>query len=134
MADGCTLPNIFHRQPKVCDATRAVFLDQDVLALQVSVGDGRLALGPIDLRVEVAQAAGGRVGQSQQGLGVQRRGPQVVVQGAVLVIVGDEEELRKGPCALDVRRNKACREQTTTSSSRQQLEQTAPPMNTGRRH
>lgn len=66
------------------------------------MGDGRLALGAVDLRVEVAQAAGGGVGQSQQALGVQRGEPQVVVQGAVLMVVCDEEELCEGPGTLDV--------------------------------
>lgn len=96
-------------QAQVGDAAGAVLLHQDVLALQVSVGDGRLALGAVDLRVEVTQAAGGGVGQSQQALGVQRGEPQVVVQGAVLMVVCDEEELGEGPGTLDVCRYETCR-------------------------
>lgn len=75
--------------------------------------NGGLALGTIDLRVQVAQTARGRVGQPQQGLGVQRGGPQIVIQGAILMVVCDEEELRKGSCALYVCCNEACREKTT---------------------
>lgn len=74
------------------------------------MGDGGLAVRAVDLRVQVAEAAGGRVGQAQQRGGVQRVGLQVVVQGAVLVVVGDEEELREGARALNVCRNEACRD------------------------
>lgn len=73
------------------------------------MGDGRFALRAVDLRVQVAEAAGGRVRQPQQRLRVQRAQPQVVVQGAVLVVVGDEEELREGAGAFDVGRDEACR-------------------------
>jgi hypothetical protein len=47
------LPVELDGQAQVSDAAGAVLLHQDVLALQVSVGDGRLALGAVDLRVEV---------------------------------------------------------------------------------
>lgn len=96
-------------EAEVGDAAGAVLLDQDVLALQVAVGDGRLALRAVDLRVQVAEAAGGRVGEPQQRLRVQRGQLQEVVQRAVLVVVGDEEELREGARALNVRRDEACR-------------------------
>lgn len=46
-------------EAEVSDAAGAILLDQDVLALQVSVGDGGFALRPVDLRVQVAEAAGG---------------------------------------------------------------------------
>jgi len=95
-------------EAEVGDAAGAVLLDQDVLALQVPVGDGRLALRAVDLGVQVAEAAGGRVRQPQQGLRVQRAQLQVVVQRAVLVVVGDEEELREGAGAFDVGRDEAC--------------------------
>ena len=76
------------------------------------MGDGGLALRAVDLRVQVAEAAGGRVGEPQQRLRVQRGHLQVVVQRAVLEVVCDEEELREGARALDVRRDEACRRKT----------------------
>ena len=96
-------------EAEVGDAAGAVLLDQDVLALQVPVGDGRFALRAVDLRVEVAEAAGRRVRQAQEGLRVQRGQLQVVVQRAALMEVGDEEELREGACSFDVSRDEACR-------------------------
>lgn len=96
-------------EAEVGDAAGAVLLDQDVLALQVAVGDGRLPLRAVDLRVQVAEAAGGGVRQPQQGRRVQRGQLQEVAQRAVLVVVGDEEELREGAGAFNVGRDEACR-------------------------
>lgn len=73
------------------------------------MGDGRLALRAVDLGVQVAEAAGGRVGEPQQRGGVQRVDLQEVVQGAVLVVVCDEEELREGARTFDVRCDEAWR-------------------------
>lgn len=73
------------------------------------MGDGRFALRAVDLGVQVTEAAGGGVRQSQQRLRVQRGQLQVVVQRAVLVVVGDEEELREGAGAFNVGRDEACR-------------------------
>lgn len=72
------------------------------------MGDGRFALRAVDLGVQVAEAARRRERQPQQRLRVQRGQLQVVVQRAVLVEVGDEEELREGAGAFDVRRDEAC--------------------------
>ena len=47
-------------QAKVGDDAAAVGAHQDVLGLDVAVGDGRLALGPEYLRVQVHQARDGR--------------------------------------------------------------------------
>lgn len=96
-------------EAQVRDAAGAVLLHQDVLALQVSVGDGGLALRAVDLRVQVAEAAGGGVGESQQRRSVQRVHLQVVVQRAVLMVVCDEEELREGTRTFDVCSDEACR-------------------------
>lgn len=81
------------------------------------MGDGRFALRAVDLGVQVAEAAGGGVRQPQQRLRVQRGQLQVVVQGAVLVVVGDEEELREGAGAFDVGRDEACGRETETGES-----------------
>lgn len=96
-------------EAQVGDAAGAVLLHQDVLALQVPVGDGRLALRAVDLGVQVAEAAGSRVGQPQQRRGVQRVDLQEVVQGAVLMVVCDEEELREGARTFNVRCDEAWR-------------------------
>ena len=103
----CAVPDELDCQSQVCDAAGAVPLHQDVLALEVAVGDGGFALGAVDLRVEVAEAAGGGVGQSEQGLCVQGRLLQEVVQGAVLVIMGDEPQLGAGVSRGHVRRHEA---------------------------
>ena len=94
-------------QAQVGDAAGAVLLHQDVLALEVAVGDGGLALRAVDLGVEVAEAARHRVGQPQQAGGVQAAHAQEVVQRALLVVVRDQEELCQRARALDVRRDEA---------------------------
>lgn len=71
------------------------------------MGDGRLALRAVDLRVQVTQAARRRVGQPQQRCGVQRALLEEVAQRAALVVVSDEEELCEGTCSLDVGCNEA---------------------------
>lgn len=44
-------------EAEVSNAARSVLLDQDVLALQVSVGDGRFPLCAVNLRVQVTESA-----------------------------------------------------------------------------
>lgn len=73
------------------------------------MGDGRFALRAVNLGVQVTEAAGRRERQPQQRLRVQRGQLQVVVQRAVLVVVGNEEELREGASAFNVGRDEACR-------------------------
>ena len=73
------------------------------------MSDGGLPLRAVDLRVQVAEAAGGRVRQAEQRLRVQRAVLQEVVQRAVLVVVRDEEELREGARAFNVGRDEACK-------------------------
>ena len=53
-----------HREAKVGDGAGPVALDEDVPRLDVTVGDGVLAVRPLDLGVEVRQAAGERVAQA----------------------------------------------------------------------
>lgn len=81
---------------EVGDAALAVLLHQHVLALQVAVGDGRLALRAEDLHVEVGEAAGDGQSHAQAAGGVQGAELKVVVQGAHLVEVGDEPQLGAG--------------------------------------
>lgn len=66
------------------------------------MSDGRFALCAVDLRVEVAQAAGCRVGKPQQSLCVQGGVFQIVIERTVLVVVRDEEKLSECPCALNI--------------------------------
>lgn len=102
-------PDELDGQAEVGDAARSIPLHQDVLALQVAVGDGRLPLRAEDLGVEVAETRDGGVGQPQHCSAVQGAGLEVVVQGAVLMAVGDQVELRPRACALDVGRNETCK-------------------------
>lgn len=81
---------------QVSDAALSVPLHQDVPALQVSVGDGRLFLGADDLGVEVHQAAGHGQAHPQAALWIQAAVLQEVVQRAQLVEVGDEPQLGAG--------------------------------------
>lgn len=102
-------PDELDCQAQVGDAARPVSLHQDVLALQVAVGDGRLPLRAEDLGVEVAETRDGGVGQPQHGSVVQGAGLEVVVQGAVFMAVSDQVKLRPGARALDVGRNETCK-------------------------
>lgn len=77
------------------------------------MSDGGLSLRAVDLGVQVAEAAGRRVGEPQHSPRVQRGQLQVVVQRAALVVVGDEEELREGAGAFDVSSDEACRVRET---------------------
>lgn len=66
------------------------------------MSDGRFALCAVDLCVEVAQAAGCRVGQPQQSLCVQGGVFQIVIERTVLMVVRDEEKLSECPRALNI--------------------------------
>lgn len=103
------LPDEFDGEPQIGNAAGAVFLHQDVFALQVSVCDGRFSLRARDLRVQVAQTRDGRVRQPQQGQGVQRGGFEVVVQRSVFMIVCDQIQLRPRARAFDIRGNETCK-------------------------
>lgn len=100
-------PVEFHSKPEVSDATGAVFLYEDVFALQVSVSDGWFSLRAVDLCMQVTQATGCRVGQSEQGLCVQSGELQIVIQRAVLMVVCDQVQLRRCSSAINVSSNEA---------------------------
>lgn len=95
-------PVVFDSQAQISDATCAVLFNEDVFAFQVSVSDGRFALCAIDLCVEVTQAAGDRVCQSQQSLCVQGGVFQIVIERSVLMVVCDEEKLSECSCAFNI--------------------------------
>lgn len=78
---------------QVSDAALAVLVDKYVFALEVSVGDGGLALGAEDLHMEVCQAAGDGEGHAQAAGSVQGAQLQIVIQGAHLVEVGYQPQL-----------------------------------------
>lgn len=101
-------PVKLNSQSKVCDATGAVSLDKDVLALKVPVSDGWFALCAVDLGVKVAQATRSRVGQFQQGMCVQGGELQVVIQRAVLMVICDEVHLRGGSCTIYISCYETC--------------------------
>ena len=98
-----------HLPTQVSDATLAILVDQDVLALEVAVCNGRLALRAKDLHVQVGQATGNGERHPQACSGVQRAQLQVVVQGAHLVVVCDQPQLCAGVTRGHVRGNEACR-------------------------
>ena len=80
-------------QTKVGNATRHVVLHQDVLCLHVSVGDGRLCLGPKQLRVEVSQPAAHRYGHLEHDFGGDGLLHEEVVQRPKLMVLRDEPQL-----------------------------------------
>ena len=81
--------------------------DEYVLALQIAVGDGRLPVGAHDLHVEVRHAGGDpekhpdRLGHGDRVVG------EVVGEGAVPHVLGDEPQLRPRPAVLVVGRDEA---------------------------
>ena len=93
-----------HRQPQVPDAAGSVRLDEDVLGLDVAVGDGQLAVVADDLGVEVDEAGRRPVRQGQQLGGGEGGALQVVVERALAVVVGDEPQLGAGAAARHVGR------------------------------
>jgi hypothetical protein len=95
-------PDVLHRQTKVSDHTVAVSLDQNIFALDVSVGDSEFALGAKDFSMQVGDAAGRGPGKSKTRLGVDSIQLQVVMQRAVHVEVGDQQHLGPRPVALDI--------------------------------
>lgn len=101
-------PVEFDSEAQVSNTTAPIFLDEDVFALQVTMGNGRLSLGAINLCVQVAQAAGSRVSQLEQRSGVQGSTLQEVVEGTILVVVGDQVELSPGACTFNVRCYETC--------------------------
>ena len=60
----------------------------------------RLPLSAVDFCVEMAQTAGSRIGQLEQGSGVQRRTLQEVIEGSVFMIVSNQIELSPGTCGV----------------------------------
>lgn len=90
------------REAQVSNAAAPILLDEDVLALEVAMRNRRLPLGAVNLCVQVAQAAGSRVGQLEQGSGVQGGTLQEVVERPVLMVISDQVELRPGPRAFNV--------------------------------
>lgn len=102
-------PNEFNCQPEVSYTARPISFHQYVLALQVPVGDGRLALGAEDLCVQVAEARHWGVSQPQHGLIVQSGGFEVVVQRAIFVAVSDQVELGPGASSFNVSSYETCK-------------------------
>lgn len=56
-----------------------------------------LTLGPHDLHVQMGQAAGRRQGQLNHPLNGHSVSVEVIEQGAMLVVIGDEPQLCPGP-------------------------------------
>lgn len=101
-------PDKLHCQSQVCYTARAVSFHQDVLTLQIPVGDSRFPLGPKDLSVEVTKAWHWGVGQTQHGFVVQSGWFEVVIQRAVFMIVCDQVELSPGASSFDISRYETC--------------------------
>ena len=99
-------PDKLDCQSEVSYTARPVSFHQYVLTLQVPVSDGRFALGAEDLGVEVTEARHGGVSQPQHGFVVQSGWFEVVVQGAILMVVSDQVELGPGARSFNISSNK----------------------------
>lgn len=75
---------------EVSDAALPVLFNQYVFAFQVSVGDGRFALGAKDFHVEVSQPACDGESHAEAAGSIQSAELKVVVQGAHLLEVSDQ--------------------------------------------
>lgn len=75
---------------EVGDAALPVLFNQYVFAFQVSVGDGRFALGAKDFHVEVSQPASDGKSHAEAAGSIQSAELKVVVQGAHLLEVSDQ--------------------------------------------
>lgn len=95
---------------QVSDAALQIFLHQDILALQVSVSDGRFAFSAKNLRVQVHQPAGYRRRHVQPICHLHGNTLQVVIERAVLVIVCDEPQLSAGVSGGHVRSHESWKE------------------------
>jgi hypothetical protein len=100
-------PDVLNRQTKVGDHAVAVSLDQNIFALDVSVGDSKFALGAKYFGMQVSDAAGRGPGKSKTRLRIDCIQLQVVMQRTVHVEVGDQQHLGPRPVALDIGRNEA---------------------------
>jgi hypothetical protein len=106
-SSGSHLPEEADREAEVGDGALPVALNQYVLALDVPVGDGRLAPRPEYLGVEVDDArCYGEADGEERGV-IEDRRLEVVVEGAPLVVIRDEEHLGPGAGALYVGGNEA---------------------------
>lgn len=103
------------RLTQVCDAAAQLLCDQDVFALQVPVRDGWFPFGAKDLRVQMHEAARYRHRHRQALRRLHRHTLQVVIQRAVLVVVGDEPQLRAGVARRHVGRHEACEEKESNT-------------------
>lgn len=82
------------------------------------MGDGWFALSAKDLYMQVRQAAGRGHSQPQGQLGLQGLPLQKVIEGAVLVVVGDEPQLRAGVPRGHVGGDEACKQKGVTKVPR----------------
>lgn len=99
-------PDKLDCQSEVSYTARPVSFHQYVLTLQIPVSDGGFSLGAEDLGVEVTEARHGGVSQPQHGFIVQSGWFEVVVQGAILMVVGDQVELGPGAGSFNISSNK----------------------------
>ena len=61
------IPAVFHSQSEVGDATLSIPLDENVLRLDVSMSNARLAFGRTEVVVEMRQARDHRQSHFQRG-------------------------------------------------------------------
>lgn len=81
-------------QSKVSDDALSIYLHEDVLRLQVTMSDRRLALLAEDFRVQVNQAAGDGKANCDHLVVTQVGAVQMVVERAELIVMSDEPQLR----------------------------------------
>lgn len=75
---------------KVSDATLSILVNQDVLAFQVSVGNGWFSLSAKDLHMQMGKATGNGQCHPQASRSIKHADLQVIVKRAHLMIVCDQ--------------------------------------------
>lgn len=102
MKDTKGLPDILHSETKVSYATLPIFLHQYIFGFDVSVGNGWLSLGPKDFSVEMTEATRCGVADTDHGVVIEGGLLEVVMEGALGVVVCDEQHLSQRTRPLDV--------------------------------
>ncbi len=88
--------HVYHKRQfltKISNAALSILFNQYIFALEVSVGDGRLALRAEDLDMEMCQATGDGECHAEAAGSIKSAELKVVIQGAHLMEVSDQPQL-----------------------------------------
>lgn len=86
----------FLKFTQICYAALSILLHQDVFALQISMGNGGLPLGPKYLYVQMGKAAGYGQYNPKAANRIQSSELKVVIQRSHFMVMCDEPQLGTG--------------------------------------